>query len=89
MTTSGTPRPASPEEAEWVLAALPEPLVAAEVVVTALSREDGAAWFWVYPKDVEIGEIYVTWVVERSTTGVGSVGSFKSRRAASGDVTVP
>ncbi|MEZ4240145.1 MAG: hypothetical protein R3F59_29135 [Myxococcota bacterium] len=82
-------RTATPDEAQWVLDQLPERLVADEVTVTALSRDDGAAWFWVYPAEVEIGEIYTTWVVERTTAGVGTVSSFKSRRSASGDVTVP
>jgi hypothetical protein len=86
---AGATREATPEEAGWVLDQLPERLLPDDVIVTALSRDDGTAWFWVYPCDVEIGEIYTTWVVERTVAGVGTVSSFKSRRAASGDVTVP
>lgn len=83
------PRVATQVEAEWVLGTLPDRLDPGEVIVTAMCREDGAAWFWVYPRDVEIGDVYTTWVVERTVTGTGTVGSFRSRRAASGDVTVP
>lgn len=82
-------REATPDEGDWVLRHLPEQYDPADVRVTALCRDDGAAWFWVYPLDVKIGDIYVTWVVERTIEGVGSVGSFRSRRAERGDVTVP
>jgi hypothetical protein len=82
-------RDATPEEVGWVLAQLPERQQQALVKVNALVREDGTAWFWVYPKDVKLGDLYVTWVVERTRTGEASVGSFRSRRSARGDVTVP
>lgn len=82
-------REATEEEAAWVLGHLPEPWDPNDVRVTALCRDDGAAWFWVYPLDVKIGDIYDTWVVERTVAGAGSVCSFRSRRAERGDVTVP
>jgi hypothetical protein len=85
----GSPRDATPDETAWVLAQVPDRLDPADVRVHALCRDDGAAWFWVYPRAVELGQLYVTWVVERSVTGEGSVGSFRSRRSARGDVTVP
>lgn len=83
------PREATPDEASWVLARLPEPQDPKQVSVQALAREDGTAWFWVYPRDVALGELYLTWVVERNATGDFSVGSFRSRRSERGDVTVP
>jgi hypothetical protein len=86
---SGATRDATPEEVGWVLGQLPEALDPGAVQVNALVRDDGAAWFWVYPRDVALGELFVTWVVERSPAGEGSVGSFRSRRSARGDVTVP
>jgi hypothetical protein len=89
---SGGPRDATPDEVAWVLTRLAAESSSADpdtVVVHALVREDGAAWFWVYPKDVAVDELYVTWVLERSASGEASVGSFRSRRSARGDVTVP
>lgn len=83
------PREATPDEAAWALAQLPEPLPASAVSVHALVREDGAAWFWVYPTEVAVDQLYVTWVVERARGGAVSVGSFRSRRSERGDVTVP
>ncbi|MEQ1505760.1 MAG: hypothetical protein ABMB14_26230 [Myxococcota bacterium] len=83
------PREATADEVRWVLGALPEAMDPEVVSVHALTREDGAAWFWVYPRDVEIGDVYVTWVVERTVAGAASVGSFRSRRSERGDVTVP
>ncbi|MEQ1570287.1 MAG: hypothetical protein ABMA64_31925 [Myxococcota bacterium] len=83
----GAPRDAEPDEIAWVLAQLPERVD--DVLVHALVRDDGAAWFWVYPRDVSVGDLYVTWVVERSAQGAASVGSFRSRRSDRGDVTVP
>lgn len=82
-------REATAEEADWVLSQLPERQDPARVVVQALVRQDGAAWFWVYPKDVQLGDLYTTWVVERTAAGASSVGSFRSRRSARGDVTAP
>jgi hypothetical protein len=82
-------REATPEEVGWVLAQLPERQEAGRVRVNALVRHDGTAWFWVYPKDVKLGDLYVTWVVERTRAGEASVGSFRSRRSARGDVTAP
>jgi hypothetical protein len=84
-----TSREATAEEIRWVLAQLPERQEPGLVRVNALVRQDGTAWFWVYPKDVKLGDLYVTWVVERTRTGEASVGSFRSRRSARGDVTAP
>ncbi|HHO54272.1 MAG TPA: hypothetical protein ENK18_26235 [Deltaproteobacteria bacterium] len=86
------PREATDEEVREVLSHLPrssEVPSPEEVQVSALCREDGAAWFWVYPIRVAVGDIYLTWVLERTPSGEWSVGSFRSRRTARGDVTVP
>lgn len=82
-------REARAEDVVWVLSKLPERLERERVSVQVLAREDGTAWFWVYPRDVALGELYTTWVVERSASGEAGVGSFRSRRCERGDVTVP
>jgi hypothetical protein len=82
-------RDATDEERLEVLEQLPEPVESRSVTISALCREDGAAWFWVMPRAVPLGEVYLTWVLERSPRGEWSVGSFRSRRTGRGDVTVP
>ncbi len=82
-------RDATDDEIDQVMGQLPQEVESRTVTVSALSRDDGAAWFWVMPRRIPLGDVYQTWVLERAPSGEWTVGSFRSRRTGKGDITVP